>query len=117
MAGIARLNDTIAGSFSGEHGGHYAPITGAPIHPSGSISGTVSGGCSSKVFIKGVPIALQGSTTSEQDACTNGSGAVSGGSSKIFENGTPVARLNDAVTPHTTGDAHITSASSKVLEG
>lgn len=116
MLGIARLNDTIAGVFTSEHGGHYTK-EGSPIHPSGTITGYIANNCSTKVFIKSLPVAIVGSITEETDACTNGQGTVSSGSPRIFIKGVPVARLTDEVTPHTTGSASITSASDKVKEG
>lgn len=108
MASAARLGDSISGTTSGEHFGHLVP------HPPGKITGTISGNCSSKVFINGIPAAFVGSATDEHDdCCPGGSGTVATGSSKVFIQGKPAARVGDKINPHN-GTANISSGSSNV---
>ena len=111
MAAAARQTDSITGVFAGEHSGHDDG------HPPGSITGEINGGCSSNVFINGLPAAIVGSTTSEHDVCcgTN-SGKVSAGSHKVFINGKPAARKGDALSPHS-GTGYISSGSGNVFFG
>lgn len=85
-------------------------------HDSTTFTGTISGGCSDKVFINGKKAAYVGSTTSESDSLCSGSGSVSSGSSKVFIDGQPAARLGDSVKGHK-GTGTITSGSSTVIFG
>lgn len=98
-------------------GGYYKSVFDhyEPDHPSGTISGTITGG-SSNVYVNGYQVARIGDTTNENDICdSNKTGRINEGSSKIFVNGKGVARNGDAVTPHTTGYASINSGSPNVL--
>lgn len=107
MAGAARFGDAIHG-VAGEHGDHLIP------HDSVVISGSISGNCSSNVYINGRPAATVGSTTTEADGCCGGGmGRVLTGSSKVFINGRPAARNGDMLAPHA-GSASISSGSSNV---
>lgn len=115
MPGASRLGDSISGMTSGEHAGHVDEL-GNPLHPASPISGTISGNCSSTVFINVQPAATVGSTTTESDICDTGNGVVSTGSSKVFINGKPAARIGDTVIPHN-GTASITGGSSSVIIG
>lgn len=109
MPGVSRLNDSIAGTTSGEHSGHIYPHFPSPI------SGYISGGCSSNVFVNSSPVATVGSITKEVDACCgSSSGTVAVGSSTVFVNGKGVARIGDALNPHN-GTASITGGSSNVI--
>lgn len=109
MPGVSRLNDSIAGTTSGEHSGHVYP------HPPSPITGYISGGCSSNVFANGSPVATLGSITREEDACCgSSSGTVAVGSSTVFVNGKGVARIGDALNPHN-GTANITGGSANVI--
>lgn len=110
MPGVARLNDSIAGTTSGEHSTH----TVSPCPPS-AISGFISGGCSPNVYCNGLPVATVGSVTTENDSCCGSAkGTVATGSSKVFVNGKPIARIGDALNPHN-GTASITGGSSNVI--
>ena len=113
MAGIVTLGDTILGETTGEHHGHVDD-EGNPLHEAGVLTGTITGNCSSNVFINGKPVAYLGSTTTEEDNCGEGVGVLSIGYDKVLVNGNPVARLGDSTEPHD-GTAVITSASSNVL--
>lgn len=110
MPGVARLNDSIAGTTSGEHSTH----TETPCSPS-AISGSISGGCSTNVYCNGLPVATVGSVTTENDSCCGSAkGTVAAGSSKVFVNGKAIARNGDALNPHN-GTASITEGSSNVI--
>ena len=110
MPGVARLNDSIAGTTSGEHSTH----TVSPCSPS-EISGFISGGCSSNVYCNGLPVATVGAITTEMDSCCGSAkGTVATGSSRVFVNGKPIARIGDALNPHN-GTASITGGSSNVI--
>ena len=110
MPGVARLNDSIAGTTSGEHSTH----TVSPCSPS-AISGSISGGCSTNVYCNGLPVATVGSVTTENDSCCGSAkGTVAAGSSKVFVNGKAIARSGDALNPHN-GTASITGGSSNVI--
>lgn len=110
MPGVARLDDSIKGTTSGEHSTH----TVSPCSPS-EISGFISGGCSSNVYCNGRPVATVGSITTENDSCCGSAkGTVATGSSRVFVNGKPIARIGDALNPHN-GTASITGGSSNVI--
>lgn len=110
MPGVARLNDSIAGTTSGEHSTHVM----SPCPPS-AISGFISGGCSPNVFCNGRPVATVGSITTEMDSCCgSANGTVATGSSRVFVNGKAIARQGDALNPHN-GTASITGGSSNVI--
>ncbi|MNB89372.1 PAAR motif protein [compost metagenome] len=114
MPGVARLGDSIQGTTSGEHGGHY-DIDGYPLHGSGTITGTIVSGCSTNVFINGKNAAVVGALTNESDNCDSGqTGTISIGSSNVFVNGKALARNGDSITPHN-GTAFISSGSSDVF--
>ena len=109
MPGVSRLNDSIAGTTSGEHSGHISPHFPSPI------TGYISGGCSSNVFANGSPVATVGSITREEDSCCgSSSGTVAVGSSTVFVNNKGVARVGDAINPHN-GTASITGGSTNVI--
>ena len=110
MSGAARLTDSILGTTTGEHGGHI------PGHSVSSITGSISSNCSSNVYINGLKAAFVGSITSEYDVCTNGSGSIAVGSSKVFVNGEALARVGDKINPHN-GTCKINSGSSNVIIG
>lgn len=116
MAGAARKGDSISGTTDSNHVIIGYDGEGSPIYGSSSISGSISGNCSSNVFINGQQAAFVGSTTTETDQQDMGSGSISSGSSKVYINGNRVARNGDAISPHT-GTANITSGSSNVIIG
>lgn len=123
MAGAARVGDTVAGSWNTglvDHNGHYDPF-GMPIHPVGTINGTISGNGSPNVFINGMPAALDGSTTTDEpDVCCQASGLLKHGvvigSSSVIINGRRAAINGDRVNPHV-GEVNITSGSGNVIFG
>lgn len=116
MAKAARKGDSITGTTSGEHGGHYDEW-GSPIHGPCSISGTISSNCSPNVFINGKAAVFIGSNTTESDCCDSGrTGTVSAGSSSVFVNGKRMARINDSITPHN-GTGKISGGSPNVFVG
>ena len=109
MPAVARLTDAIQGTTSGEHTGHLTP------HPPLPITGAISANCSPNVFCNGLPVAFVDSITTENDACCGSSkGAVAVGSSTVFVNNKPIARLGDALSPHN-GTANISGGSSNVF--
>lgn len=111
VPGAARLNDTVAGTTSGEHSGH------APPHAPMAFSGEISSGCWGDVLINGRPAATVGSVTVERDGCCGSSlGSVAVGSSRVFIHGQPAARLGDALNAHS-GSGAITSGSGDVFIG
>ena len=77
----------------------------------GTITGEIGDNLSDFVFIDGKPLALQDSITiKEQDGCcVNKKGKVSEGSSLVYNEGRPIARIDDKVKPH--------SGTAKVIEG
>lgn len=109
MPSVSRLNDSIRGVTSGEHSGHISP------HPPLIITGNISGGCSSNVFVNNSPASCVGSTTREFDSCCgSNSGSVASGSSTVFVNKIPISRVGDTVNPHN-GSASISGGSSNVF--
>lgn len=129
MAGVARIGDSISGMTTDTH--HYHYENGAPIYdtdgttiigyqqvlvydPAVPISGSISGNCSSNVYVNGAAVAKIGSTTSEQDAYDSGSGSVSGGSSSVFVNEIGISRNGDSVSPHN-GTASVSGGSGNVF--
>lgn len=115
MAGVARISDSIRGRTTGEHHGHYDEY-GNPIHGPGTLTGFISGNCSSNVITNGRQTAHIGSITTEFDNCGPGQGAVAQGLSSVLVNGIPISRLGDSINPHN-GSAVITSASGNVFAG
>ena len=78
MPSAARRGDAVTGTTAGEHSGHVPP------HSPETFSGEISGGCSSDVFINGIPAAVVGSTTTEHDSCCGSSqGSVAAGEAEI----------------------------------
>lgn len=111
MPAAARLNDSVAGTTSGEHNGH------SPAHGPLAFSGEISGGCSTNVFINGRPGAVVDSQTVERDSCCgSSSGAVAVGSATVLINGQAAARLGDALAAHN-GSGTITGGSPDVFVG
>lgn len=111
MASAARFGDAVMGITAGEHSGHEEP------HSPMQFTGNISGGCSGNVLINGQPAAVRGSTTIEKDGCCGSStGAVAGGSSTVFINGTPAARDGDALAAHS-GTGVVNSGSPNVFIG
>jgi uncharacterized Zn-binding protein involved in type VI secretion len=106
MPFAAKLNDQVVGTDT-----HIVliPGPGGPVptplpHP---FAGTITGGCSTDVFIDGQPAAVVGSTATNnpphlpqggsfQTPPTN-QGTVFQGSTKVLINGKPAARVNDPV--------------------
>ena len=75
------------------------------------------GGCSSDVFINGIPAAVVGSTTTERDSCCGSSqGSVAAGSGSVFINRKSAARLGDALNAHS-GSGAISAGSGNVFIG
>lgn len=112
MAGAARFNDPVQGTTAGEHSGH-----GMNPHPPLTFTGEISGGCSSNVFINGIAAATKDSVTTERDSCCGSSnGSVAVGSSSVFINGKPAARIGDALNAHS-GAGAIIGGSGDVLIG
>ena len=112
MAEAARLGDEVFGMTGGEHSGH----TKNP-HPPMQLTGNISDGCSSNVFINGKPAATVGSNTTEYDGCCGTNrGAVGAGSSSVFINGKPAARVGDKVNVHS-GHGIVNSGSGNVYIG
>lgn len=112
MKGVARIDDLIEGTTSGEHSGH----TDSP-HDSLPITGFIHSNCSDNVFANSMKVATVGSITEEHDDCCGVSyGVVSGGSQTVFVNGKPIARVDDSVSPHN-GTAFISTGSSNVFSG
>lgn len=108
MSAIARQTDPIKGS-TGEHKGHV------PAHGTMTITGDISSNCSSNVFANNLAVAYVGSVTTEKDSCCGSSkGSVAVGSSNVFVNKIPVARLNDSLNPHS-GSAKIVGGSLNVF--
>ena len=111
MPSAARLGDAVTGTTAGEHSGHVPP------HSPEQFSGEISGGCSSDVFINGIPAAVVGSVTTERDTCCGSSqGRVAAGSGSVFINGRPAARLGDALNAHS-GSGSISAGSGNVFIG
>ena len=111
MAKAARLGDAVTGTTAGEHSGHVPP------HSPETFTGEISGGCSSDVFINGIPAAVVGSVTTEYDSCCGSSqGKIAVGSGSVFINGKPAARLGDALAPHS-GTGQISAGSGNVNIG
>lgn len=107
---VARLNDYISGTTSGEHSGH----TESP-HSSSAITGSINGGCVSSVLVNNKPIAVLGSTTVEYDSCCGtSSGKVANTSTTVFANKKGVARTTDKIQPHN-GTAKIVGCSPNVF--
>jgi len=106
MPFAAKMNDQVIGTDT-----HIVmiPSPGGPVptplpHP---FAGTISGGCSTNVSIDGQPAAVVGSTATNKPAHipqggsfqtppTN-SGTVLQGSTSVFINSTPAARVGDPV--------------------
>lgn len=113
MAAASRLGDSVAGTTAGEHSGH----TGWHRHGAQAFTGEISGGCSADVFINGIAAATMGSITFEVDSCCGGSnGKVGAGSSTVFINGKPAARIGDALNAHS-GSGTVTGGSTDVWIG
>lgn len=111
MPSAARRGDTVTGTTAGEHSGHVPP------HSPEQFSGKISSGCSSDVFINGIPAAVAGSTTTERDSCCGSSnGSVAVGSGSVFINGKPAARIGDALNAHN-GSGAISAGSGDVFIG
>lgn len=111
MAQAARLGDTVTGTTAGEHSGHVSS------HLPETFTGEISGGCSSDVFINGIPAAVVGSVTTEYDSCCGRSrGKVAAGSGSVFINGKSAVRLGDALNPHS-GSGKISGGSGNVNIG
>ena len=106
MPFAAKMNDPVVGTDN-----HIVLV----VTPGGTVptllpnpfSGTITGGCSTDVVIDGQPAAVVGSTATNnpphvpqggnfQTPPTN-SGSVLRGSTKVFINGKPAARVNDPV--------------------
>lgn len=125
MAGAVRIGDNISGSFNTgpdyDHNGHY-DLEGNPVHPTGTINGTIVSGGSPNVFINGLPAALDGSTTDEPDVCCSASGLLKHGavvgSSKVFINGKRAVIIGDVVNTHVTpSEVVVTGGSGNVIFG
>lgn len=111
MSGAARMGDAVMGVTAEEHAGHIYP------HYPMQFVGTVSGGCSSNVYINGRPAAMVGSSTIERDGCCGaGTGNIAGGSSSVFINGRPAARDGDVLHAHN-GNGIVNSGSDNVIIG
>ncbi|MCL2085180.1 MAG: PAAR domain-containing protein [Oscillospiraceae bacterium] len=96
---------------AGEHSGH--PIPHGPL----PITGFISGNVSANVYINALAAATIGSITTEYDGCCGTSrGAVGEGSSTVFINGRPAARIGDAVNVHN-GAGEVTDGSQNVYIG
>lgn len=109
MAGFARLGDSIKGSAP-EHSGHTDPPCGTV-----TITGYISGKCSSNVFINGKAAAMSGSTTTEYDSCCGTShGSVKGSANNVYINGRLATLVGASVNAHA-GIAKVTGGSSNVL--
>lgn len=106
MPFAAKHNDRVIGTDT-----HIVmiPSPGGPVptplpHP---FTGSISGGCSTDVFIDGQAAAVVGSTATNQpkhvpqggpfQVPPTDSGTVLQGSTKVFINGKPAARVNDPV--------------------
>lgn len=111
MPAAARISDSVSGTTAGEHSGHIIPC------PPMTFSGEISGACSPSVRINGLAAAVAGSTTTERDGCCGTSaGAVAAGSGTVRINGSPAARMGDALAPHN-GSGTITAGSPSVRIG
>ena len=111
MPSAARLGDAVTGTTAGEHSGHVPP------HSPEQFSGEISGGCSSDVFINGIPAAVVGNTTTERDSCCGSfQGKVSVGSGSVFINRKAAARRGDTPAPHN-GSGQISAGSGDVNIG
>ena len=111
MPAAARLNDRVDGTTAGEHTGHIPPHGPEPF------TGEISGAYSPDVYINGIAAAVVGSITTERDECCGSSaGAVAVGSGTVKINGSPAARLGDALAPHS-GSGTITAGSGSVRIG
>lgn len=109
MPSVARLNDPITGTTSGEHSGHVDP------HPPETITGNISGNCSTNVFTNNTPTAYVGSITDEYDSCCGMSnGTIAVGSSTVFVNNIPIARKGDDLNAHS-GTGYILEGSPDVF--
>lgn len=121
MKDIATLGSKIKGMTTGEHHGHYDNIYDGegnlvgtePRHSPCELTGEITGNCSTKLYINGKPVAIVGSTTTENDCCGPGTGVVATASSRIYVNGVRVAMVGDKINPHN-GDAEIISGEGKV---
>jgi len=142
MAGAVRQGDSISGTTTGEHHGHYRTVyiyedkevefeneageketktetvvVGSyeePIHKDPSeLTGTISSG-SGDVIINGSGAVRVGDLTSENDACGSGSGSITVGSGSVIINGRAAARNGDSIQPHN-GTAKISSGSANVV--
>lgn len=109
MPSVSRLGDGIIGVTSGEHSGHSSP------HSPSTLTGNIAGACSSNVLTNNYPTATIGSVTEEHDSCCGTAyGSISGGSSRVYVNGIPIARSGDSVSPHN-GTANISGGSPNVF--
>jgi len=112
MAKAARKNDSVSGTFHGEHGGHIPP------HDSGPISGSIQTG-SPDVFINGIPAArkdLDYANISDEDD-NESNHTIIEGSPTVFINNKSAAREGDQITPHRGDQIKISSGSSDVEIG
>lgn len=109
---VAILGDPVKGTTAGEHHGH-----GTNPHPPLPLSGKISGNCSSKVFIDGIPVALVGSETEETDACcagNNAGGKIIEGFPKVVIEGRQVAFVGSEVQAHN-GTAYVESSQQSLV--
>lgn len=108
MGRAARLGDTITPIVFTEHSGHETPHTG-------TMTGSISGGCSPNVYINGISAARVNSTTLEKDTCCgSNTGRISSGSGKVFINGISAARSGDSVATHIGSHTTINGGSNNV---
>lgn len=120
MPGIARQGDAIVSKSASNH--CTRPATDSQGNPytenyTCTISGVISNsGANTKVYIDGKLIATVGSSTYENDDNhTNSLGSIISGSSKVFINGQPVARIGDNVTLHNGDSTTISQGSSRMI--
>lgn len=111
MPSVARLGDPLEGMTSSEHSGHDIP------HGSVPITGSVSGGCSTSVFVNGEPACIVGAITIEKDDCCGQTpGSVSVGSSSVYVDGKPLSYIGEKFPAHD-GTVEISYGSPNVFCG
>lgn len=112
MPAVARLGDPIEGTTAGEHSGHVL----GPHGPE-PITGSITGGCASTVFVNGEPACIVGATTDEKDACCGSTpGSVSVGNSSVIVEGSPICTTGVMFSAHN-GEEQISSGSPNVFCG
>lgn len=109
---VAVMGSLIEGMTTGEHHGHYDG-EGNPEHPDPCpLTGEVTEG-TPKLVVGGVPVALAGAPTSEDDCCGAGAGTLGDVNHKIHVGGVPVQAVGDPTVPHN-GAAEIVTGSDKL---